>query len=451
MQENSLPCTCDTLLLAEHIVTQNEQRESIHHGAIAITAGRIVGIGTAADMQKKWQAKEEKHLPHTLLMPGLINTHTHVSMTYLRGLADDLPLMQWLHEHIFPVEQKISREIVEVCAQLGFFEMLRTGTTACIDMYLAEEHVFNAAEKMGIRCQGGEGIFLFPSLGSSGGEATFDVVRAHAQRCAGKELLSTSVMIHAVYTTSPDLLEKSAALAEELFLPIHMHVAETSTETAQSCEQWGQRPVALCHNAGLLRKGTSFAHVVDVNAEEIALLAKHHVSVAHCPSSNMKLASGAAPISAMQKAGVCVGLGTDGAASNNRLNMFTEMREAALMHKLVEKDPTAMQAQQVLDMATRDGGRIFAGLQSHEDAECLGILEVGRKADIIGIDLREPHMQPMYVPSSHLAYAATGMEVRFTMVNGVTVYTEESLHGQTYTDLLREIDTIRTWVLKHKN
>ncbi len=441
---------CDTILYADHILTQNEKREHIENGAMAIHEGRIVALGTAQTVDTAWQSTTQKRFANTLLMPGLINVHTHASMTYLRGLADDLPLMQWLTEYIFPTEQKISREIVEIGAQLGFFEMLRTGTTACIDMYLAEDSVFAAAHKMGIRCQGGEGIFLFPSLGSSGGEATFDVVRAHAEKCASHPRLSTAVMAHAVYTTSPDLLQKCADLATELSLPIHMHVAETTTETAESLKQWGKRPVAVCEEAGLLRPGTSFAHVVDVNPNEIALLAKHGVSVAHCPSSNMKLASGVAPVAAMRQAGIQVGLGTDGAASNNRLNMFTEMREAALLHKVMPKNPTVLRAQEVLDMATRVGGRIFAGLHAHDSAQCLGVLEVGRQADVIGLSLHEPHMQPMYVPSSHLIYAATGHEVIFTMVQGNTVYTEESLHSSMYRELLEEMQKIRTWVWKNR-
>ncbi len=436
--------TCDTIIYANYILTQNESRECHENYAIVISNGRIVAIADAQSVRNTWKAKQELNLSNTILLPGLINTHTHAPMTYLRGYADDLPLMKWLTDHIFPVEQKMNREIVRISAQLGFAEMLRTGTTACIDMYMAKDCVLDAAHETGIRCQGGEAIILFPTLGSSSGEATLDIVRKHVEQFQGKDRLSVCVMLHSVYTTDKELMAKSVALADELHLPIHIHVAENKDETAQSLKQWGMRPVELCQEMGLLRKGTTLIHAVDITLDEINLLAKNNVNIAHCPSSNMKLASGVAPVVEMRKAGLCVGLGTDGSASNNRLNMFTEMREAALLHKVFNLDATVMSAQEVLDMATREGGRIFSGLDSDSAKQRLGVLEVGHKADIIAVSLDEAHMHPMYEPASHLTYVATGMEVCMTMIDGEILYDHGKYTRFDYDELLKQFKKLPT-------
>lgn len=346
--------TCDTLLHAGVLLTQDDDRRVLENAALAIDGGRIVALGYSRDVTAAWQAREILDLSGMLVMPGLVNAHTHAAMTFLRGLADDMPLMDWLQQKIFPVEQGLTPDLVRLGSLLGFAEMLRTGTTACVDMYIFEAAVMEAADKAGLRCLAGEGVFNFPSACCPDADAALARTREMAQRWAGHERLQMAVMPHSVYTTTAAQLTACRELADELGLPLHIHLAETRQETALSLEQHGLRPVAHADRLGLLRPGTILAHVVDVDADEIALLARRGVSVVHNPSSNMKLASGVAPVPAMLDAGVRLALGSDGAASNNRLNMFTEMGRAALLHKATG-DPETMPARTVLDMATRGG------------------------------------------------------------------------------------------------
>ncbi len=441
---------CDILIFAHYIVTQNDTRDILEDAAIAITKERIMALGPAHEMQKTWQAKEVKNLKNALLMPGLINTHGHAPMTFLRGLADDLPLMQWLTEEIFPMEQLLTRRIVEMGASLAFAEMLSTGTTASIDMYFAEDAIFTAAQKTGIRCQGGEGIILFPTLSAPNPYAALKRVEEQAAQYAQNPLIDVCISPHSLYTTDKELIYKCCDLGEKLALPIHIHMAETHTESAECLEKWHKRPIALCQEMGLLRKGTSLVHMVDITEEEVESIAATEVCIVHNPSSNMKLASGVSPVPAMLAQGICVGLGTDGAASNNRQNMFTEMSRAALLQKVHHKDATLMPAQTVLDMATRNGAYLYAGLNTQCTEDILGTLAPGRKADITALNLSLPNMQPMYNPISHLVYAATGMEVQLTMVNGSIVYENGQFCTFSYTDLLEEIHDIRKFVCAHK-
>ena len=329
--------TCDTLLHAGVLLTQDDDRRVLENAALAIDGGRIVALGYSQDVTAAWQAREILDLSGMLVMPGLVNAHTHAAMTFLRGLADDMPLMDWLQQKIFPVEQGLTPDLVRLGSLLGFAEMLRTGTTSCVDMYIFEAAVLEAADKAGLRCLAGEGVFNFPSACCPDADAALACTREMAQRWAGHDRLHVAVMPHSVYTTTAAQLTACRELADELGLPLHIHLAETRQETALSLEQHGLRPVAHADRLGLLRPGTILAHVVDVDADEIALLARRGVIVVHNPSSNMKLASGVAPVPAMLDAGVRLALGSDGAASNNRLNMFTEMGRAALLHKAAQK------------------------------------------------------------------------------------------------------------------
>ena len=346
--------TCDTLLHAGVLLTQDDDRRVLENAALAIDGGRIVALGCGRDVTAAWQAREILDLSGMLVMPGLVNAHTHAAMTFLRGLADDMPLMDWLQQKIFPVEQGQTPDLVRLGSLLGFAEMLRTGTTACVDMYIFEAAVLEAADRAGLRCLAGEGVFNFPSACCPDADAALACTREMAQRWAGHDRLHVAVMPHSVYTTTAAQLTACRELADELGLPLHIHLAETRQETALSLQQHGLRPVAHADRLGLLRPGIILAHVVDVDADEMALLARRGVSVVHNPSSNMKLASGVAPVPTMLDAGVRLALGSDGAASNNRLNMFTEMGRAALLHKAAG-DPETMPARTVLDMATRGG------------------------------------------------------------------------------------------------
>ena len=431
--------TCDILLHSALIATLDAQNTVYEQASLAIAGGRVAAVGPRDVVERQWQAAQSLDLGEMIILPGLVNAHTHAAMTFLRGLADDLPLLQWLQEHVFPVEQHLTPEIVECCTLLGHAEMLRTGTTACMDMYLIEDAVFRAARRSGMRCYGGEAVFNFPGAGSPGGLATLDIVREQARSCAGEDRLGVLLCPHAVYTTTPELLQACRDLADELHLHLHMHLAESAAETAQCLEMWGQRPIPYCHSLGLLRPGTSLAHVVDASDEDLDILASTGVTVVHNPSSNMKLASGAARIPSMLERGIPVALGTDGAASNNRLNMFTEMGRTALAHKLVGQDPTLLPAERVLHMATRVGGAVLGRPE-------LGQLAPGHPADLTALDLTEPNLQPLYNAASHLVYAATGMEVRLTMVDGEILYKDGTFTRFDYAALRKEVAGVRHWV-----
>ena len=431
--------TCDTLLHAGVLLTQDDDRRVLENAALAIDGGGIVALGYSQDVTAAWQACEILDLSGMLVMPGLVNAHTHAAMTFLRGLADDMPLMDWLQQKIFPVEQGLTPDLVRLGSLLGFAEMLRTGTTSCVDMYIFEAAVLEAADKAGLRCLAGEGVFNFPSACCPDADAALACTREMAQRWAGHDRLHVAVMPHSVYTTTAAQLTACRELADELGLPLHIHLAETRQETALSLEQHGLRPVAHADRLGLLRPGTILAHVVDVDADEIALLARRGVIVVHNPSSNMKLASGVAPVPAMLDAGVRLALGSDGAASNNRLNMFTEMGRAALLHKAAG-DPETMPARTVLDMATRGGAAAMGGDGS--------VLAVGRPADCIALDLSAPNMQPLFNAASHAVYAATGMEVALTMVAGEVLYRDGRFTRFDYPALCAEVREMRRFVLR---
>ncbi len=432
---------CDTLLHAACIVTQDEQRRVIEKASLAIDKGLVAAVGATAEIVQNWQSANTLHLENMLVLPGLVNAHTHAAMTFLRGLADDMPLMDWLNQRIFPVEQKLTPEMVRLGSLLGYAEMLRTGTTACVDMYLFEESVFEAADTAGLRCLGGEAVFAFPSAAFPGPEAALDATRALAEKYRNHDRLRVAVNPHSVYTTTPEILSACRDLAQELALPLHIHLAETPSETQICLSAQGKRPTEYCRSLGLLDVPCTLAHVVDVTSAELDLLARQKAVVAHNPSSNMKLASGAAPVTAMLARGMHVGLGTDGAASNNRLNMFSEMGRAALLHKLTGLDPTLLPAAQVLDMATLGGAAAM-----HD--ERLGSLAPGKAADCVALDLSEPNLQPMYNEVSHLVYAATGMETRMTMVGGEVLYQDGRFTRFDYPALCEEMRNVRRFVLE---
>lgn len=436
-----MPSPCDLVLHAACIVTQNPERATCENGTLAIKGGRVAAVGPRADIAPLWRGEREMDLGNMLVLPGLVNAHTHAAMTFLRGLADDLPLMEWLNGHVFPVERHLTPEIVEWSCLLGYAEMLRTGTTACMDMYLIEEAVFRAADKAGLRCCGGEAVFAFPSASCPTPDHALDLTRELARRWRDHSRITVAVNPHSVYTTTPEILTRCGALAEELNLPLHIHLAETSSETAQCLKQWGKRPLPYCRDLGLLTSRATLAHMVDLSEEEMDLLAESGAVAVHNPSSNMKLASGVAPVPVMLARNIPVGLGTDGAASNNRLNMFAEMGRAALLHKIFTSDPTALPAQSVLDMTTLGGAAAL-----HQSG--LGRLSPGCPADLTALDLAAPNMQPLYAPVSHLVYAATGMETVLTMVEGEILYHNGAFTRFDYPGLCDALRDVRAWVLR---
>ena len=434
---------CDTLLHARYIVTQNEQRDIHENASIAIADGRVADVGSRSEMDAAWRAKTTRDLGEAVVLPGLVNAHTHAAMTFLRGLADDMPLMQWLAERVFPVEARLTAEIVHISSLMGYAEMLAAGTTACMDMYIFENAALEAARTAGLRCLGGEAVFNFPSAACPDWQSALDATSDMARELADDPRLGVTVTPHSVYTTSREILAACRDAAMRLNIPLHIHLAETREETAQSLDLHGMRPVALCAGLGLFDIPCTLAHMVDVTEAELDLLtAFPNVAVAHNPSSNMKLASGAAPVAAMLQKGIAVGLGTDGPASNNRLNMFTEMGRAALLQKLSNRDPTLLSAETVFDMATLGGA---AALHRHG----IGSLAPGNEADLAALDLSAPNLQPLYRPISHLAYAAGGHETVLTMVAGEILYENGRFTRFDYDALRAEMQNLRDFVLRH--
>jgi 5-methylthioadenosine/S-adenosylhomocysteine deaminase len=348
-------------------------------------------------------------------MPGLINTHTHASMTCFRGLADDLHLMTWLNDYIFPAEAKLNFEKVKIGALLACAEMILSGTTCFADMYLFEDAVAEAARQAGMRAVVGEVLYDFPSPCYGPIEKGFVYTENLIQKWEGDPLITVAVEPHSPYLCSPDLLIKAADLSKKYDVPLIIHVAETQTEVNTIRQSYGKTPIAHLADIGVLSPLLLACHCVALSKEDIDLMASTDVKVSHNPESNMKLASGIAPVPQLMNAGVCVGLGTDGCTSNNNIDMFQEMDTAAKIHKVNTKDPTVMDAKTVLKMATSYAAKAL-GLD-----DMIGSLVPGKKADVIVIDINKPHLTPMYNLHSHLVYAAGGNDVDTSVISGQVV------------------------------
>ena len=395
--------------------------EAVADGAVAVAGGGIVAVGEKEGLCRRFPGARLLHTPSGLVMPGLINMHTHVSMSCFRGLADDLPLMRWLEDYIFPAEAKLTPELVNLGARLSIIEMIRSGTTSFCDMYLFAREVARAAADCGMRAWVGEVVYDFPSPCYGPPDKGIELVRAMAGEWRDHPLVSVTVEPHAVYTCSPDLLVRLKELARELALPWIIHLSENREEVDTARERYGASPAAHLDRLGLLDRDTIAAHCVMLSDDEIAMFAERGVNVVHCPESNMKLASGIAPVARMLEQGVNVALGTDGSASNNDLDMFGEMGTAALLQKVAGPDATLVPADSALAMATTAGARAL-GMEGR-----LGVLAEGALADIIVLDLNAPHLTPLYNPVSHLVYAARGNDVVHSVIAGRVVMEDRRL------------------------
>jgi 5-methylthioadenosine/S-adenosylhomocysteine deaminase len=355
-------------------------------------------------------------------------------MTLFRGLADDLPLMDWLNHYIFPAEARMDAGFVRAGTLLACAEMILSGTTTFCDMYLFEGRVAEAARSAGMRCLVGEVLYDFPSPSYGPIDKGFEYTESLIAEWRGDPLVSIAVEPHAIYTCSPDLLRKASAVALEHDVPLIMHVAETRAEIDQVREMYGKRPFEHLESLGVLGPHLIADHCVHLDEAEMDRIAAHGVRVVHNPESNMKLASGVSPVSRLRSRGVTVGLGTDGCASNNNLDLFGEMDTAAKLQKVHAANPTELDAVSVLRMATVEGARAL-GM-----GDVTGSLEVGKKADVIVVDTHKPHLTPMYNPFSHLVYAARGQDVSHTVIGGRVVMEERTLTGL---DLERILDQAR--------
>lgn len=444
-QESTIP-TCNALYTADYVLTQNDGRDIIHKGAVAISHDRILCVGHTDVLEILYPDARRIDLGSAILLPGLINGHTHVAMSLLRGISDDKQLIDWLTQDIFPRESRLTPELVSLGSRLSLAEMVRTGTTAFYDMYMLPESVFDAADTMGMRAVLGASLTqYFPSLDAANWEALQEKLRALAERCRQHPTLRLAITPHAPYTTNPKLLTDCRALADELGLLFGMHLAETESETRDCLKDYGMRPIPYCNSLGLLQPDSTFFHVVEAGIspqdiqQDMEMLAEQRCAVVHNPASNMKLASGVAPLRAMQLAGVQVGLGTDGPSSNNAQNMVREMYLASLLQKVHTLDPLACPAQRALDMATRGGSAAL-----HDPY--IGTLEPGMRADFIALSLDSPNMQPTHNPVSNIVYAATGMENILTVVNGRELYRDGRFLCCDYDALREEFQCVYRWV-----
>lgn len=391
----------------------NAGMEIIENGYIRIKSGKIESIGPMEGLRMENASGEVEDMGGMLIMPGFVNTHTHVPMTLLRGYADDLPLHRWLTEYIFPAEARsMTPEHVRIAARLAFVEMIKSGTTCFNDMYFFEDVIAEEAKAAGIRGVMNESLIDFPTVSFKSVEEGLARSERLIRNWEGDALIHPSVTVHAPYTCSKDTLQKAKRLADKESVLLQIHVAETRKEVEDIKARTGMPPAEYLYSIGLLDSNVIAAHCVWLNEKEVGLLAETGTSVGHCPKSNLKLASGIADTDAYMKAGITVGIGTDGAASNNTLDMVEEMRFAALLPKAVHYDPEAVNAATALRMATIDGAKAV-GL-----GDITGSLEVGKRADLIAVNMNASNMQPVYNEYSAVVYAMNSKNIRSSMVNG---------------------------------
>jgi 5-methylthioadenosine/S-adenosylhomocysteine deaminase len=436
----------DKLVFADHLVTMgngdngangdngDEALGVIDSGGLAIVGDRIEAVGTRIEIEEAYESLEVIEGDNAALIPGLYNTHTHAAMALLRGLSDDVPLKIWLEDHIWPAENKwLSEEFVRDGVRLACLEMLLAGTVGFADMYFFDEVAGEVSKEFGMRAQLFSGVIDFPTKTTSGSDQCIDNARELYERFKNDELIQPAIGAHSAYTCSPETLRKIYSLAKEKNMPFNIHLSETKWEVDEIKQKYGLTPVRHLEKLGFLDKELRAAHCVWVDKEEIEMLAKREVKVAHCVESNLKLASGIAPVPDMLRAGISVSLGTDGAASNNDLDIFGEMRTAALVHKGASNDPECMDAYTVLKMATVNGASAF-GLE--------GTLTPGAHADMVMVSTAGAHMNPVYNICSQIIYSAKSSDVKMVIINGNTLVSDGRVLNADQDEI---IDKARYW------
>jgi 5-methylthioadenosine/S-adenosylhomocysteine deaminase len=425
------------------VVTMDPGRRVLTSAAVAVDGREIVAVDTAAAIAKAYRSADTIDARGDVVMPGLINTHTHAPMVLYRGLADDLALMDWLQKYIFPAEAKtVTPAFVRAGTRLAALEMIRSGTTTYVDMYYFEEEIARVTKAAGLRGVLGQTIIQFPVADAKTPEEGLARTERFIREFANDDLIVPAVAPHAMYTLDAATLKSARQLADRDRVPVILHLAETEDEVRTAGEKHKATPVAYLDALGFFGPRTLGAHGVHLTATDIQILEKHKVGISHNPESNMKLASGIAPVPALRKAGIPVGLGTDGAASNNDLDMFEAMRQAALLHKLASKDPRTLPAGDVIGMATIEGARAVT-----LDRQ-IGSLEPGKRADLIVVGMHSARQTPMYDPLSHLVYVTRGDDVRTTIVNGRVLMREKKVMTLDETAVLAEARTLADQVRK---
>ena len=427
----------DKMISGGMIVTMDEGESVITDGAVVIDGADIVAVGSRREIETRYTSEEIIDARNSVVMPGLINGHTHAAMTFFRGLADDIELMDWLNNYIFPAEARfVNRDFSYLGAVLACAEMIKSGTTAFCDMYIFEDEIARAAKEAGMRCLVGEVLFDFPSPNAKTPEEGLAYARKMIEKWADDPLVNVVVEPHSLYTCSDGLIREAKSLADRYGVPLATHYLETKTEYQQLVQVYGKSPTHFLKEIGALNERFIGFHCVWMNEEDIRMFADMGCKLIHNPESNMKLASGVAPVPDMLAAGATVGLGTDGCASNNNLDMFQEMDSAAKLHKVHRLDPTVMDAKTVVRMATCEGAKAL-GME-----RVAGRIKPGMKADIIIIDLCKPHLTPLYNIYSQLVYAANGSDVETVLINGKVVMKNRKLVTINEADVMDSVKAI---------
>ena len=429
--------TVDILIVNGTVITMDSNRTILEAGAVVIKDGTIVAVGPSESLKSKFKAKETINANGKIVMPGLINTHTHAAMVIFRGFADDLPTQEWLENYIWSAEAKyINAETVRLGTLLAIAEMIRSGITTFNDMYFFEDEVVQAAKEAGIRAVVGECLLDFPTPNKKTPQEGLKYTEMLIQKWRDDPLITVAVAPHAPYTCSPEILKSAKNLSDKYNVPLHIHLSETEKEVNDIQKKYSLTPVEYLDSLGVLGDNVIAAHCVHLTEEDIQLIVQRKVGVAHDPESNMKLASGVAPIPDLLDAGVKIGLGTDGAASNNDLNMFEEMDTTAKLHKVFRHDPTVIDARTVVEMATIGGARVL-GLNDQ-----IGSIEGGKKADIIIINLNKPHTVPLYNPYSHVVYAIDGADVETVIIEGRIVMRNHKILTISEDEIIQDVHVL---------
>jgi 5-methylthioadenosine/S-adenosylhomocysteine deaminase len=407
----------DLIVRGDYVVTMEGNAEPVKEGAVVVDAGMIVAVGRYEELNARYHAREVIDGTGRVVLPGLINGHTHAAMTLLRGIADDRELIDWLNNYIFPTERRfVDAEFVRVGTELACWEMIRGGTTTFVDMYYFPESVARAIESCGLRVLVGPSVIDQKSPDATNAAESLALASDFVTRWKGKNnRIVPIIAAHAIYTLKPEQLVATRAKAQELGVPISIHISESKFEVDYSQKNYGTTPVKELEKLDFFSGPTIGAHLVWPTADEIPILARRHVGVIHNPTSNMKISSGVSPVTQMMKEGVAVGLGTDGPATNNDLDMWEEMRLAAFLQKVSTMDPQVIPARTALNMATLGGAQAI-GLDKE-----IGALTVGRRADLIQVSLSDLHFTPMYDVISHLIYVADEQDVTTVVVDGKVI------------------------------
>lgn len=425
------------------VVTMDKDRRVIENGAVVVRGGKIEWVGKRSEMPARMRAARTIDATGKVVIPGLINTHTHVPMSLFRGIADDMDLQEWLTKFIFPAEAKnVDEAFVRAGTRLGLAEMIKGGTTTYCDMYYFEDAIADETKKAGMRGVLGETILDFPAPDNKTWQAGVAYTERFIRKWQNDPLIVPAIAPHAPYTVSQEHLLEARAVSDKLKAPLVIHLAEANTETEFiQRKHAGQRPIGFVEKIGFFNDRTIAAHVIQANDAEVDLLKKHNVGVAHNPHSNMKLAAGTAPVPSMLRKGVNVGLGTDGAASNNDLSMWEEMDTAAKLHKLVSRDPKMLPAEDVFAMATIGGARAL------HMGDKIGSIEVGKLADIAVVGLDELHQTPIYNIYSHLVYATKASDVRTVIIHGRVIMLDRRLLTLNESVIKRDANTYRQKII----